>query len=71
MRRREFVSGMLLTATMGRAQAQQHAKMIYRIAVVSVSANVTEIGEGGAPWYAALFKELRRLGYEEGKIIYL
>jgi putative tryptophan/tyrosine transport system substrate-binding protein len=66
MRRREFIAGLVVTATMRRAQAQQPAK-VYRLAFVSVSP-VTEMTEaGGVPAYRALYEELRRLGYVEGQ----
>ena len=66
MRRRDFLAGLLLTATMPHAQAQQAGK-VYRIAVVHPSNPVTEMNEAGAhPYYRAFFSELRRLGYVEG-----
>ena len=62
MRRREFISGLLVAATTGRAQAQQSAK-VYHIAIVHPSATVAELTETGTARFVALFKELRRLGY--------
>jgi putative ABC transport system substrate-binding protein len=67
MRRREFVTGLLLAATIGRAQAQQPPK-VYRIAVVHASFPITDISESANdPIYRAFFQELRRLGYIEGQ----
>ena len=67
MRRRDFLAGLLLTATMPHAQAQQPAK-VYRIAIVSSAAPTTDMNETGKyPAYRGLFSELRRLGYVEGQ----
>src|SRR5262245_44931849 len=49
------------------ARAQQAAKT-HRIAIVHPSVSISEMNEtGDHPYYPALFKELRRLGYVEGK----
>src|SRR5262245_48172193 len=49
------------------ARAQQPAKA-YRIAIVHPSVPIADMSKaGGNPYYPALFKELRRLGYVEGK----
>jgi putative tryptophan/tyrosine transport system substrate-binding protein len=68
MRRRDFIKvivGSAATSPLA-ALAQQTAKA-HRIAVVSPSTSIADIGEGGSnPAYVALFKELRRLGYIEG-----
>ena len=58
MRRREFIAGLLLMATVQCAQAQQAGK-VYRIAFVHPS--------HPGPWYRAFFAELRQLGYIEGQ----
>jgi putative tryptophan/tyrosine transport system substrate-binding protein len=69
MRRRGFIAGLLVAATMGRAQAQQTGK-VYRIAIVSPATPVGELTEnGGLPFWRAFFEELRRLGYVEGQNI--
>jgi ABC-type uncharacterized transport system substrate-binding protein len=68
MRRREFIAGLLVAATTGRAQAQQSAK-VYHIAIVHPSEPVAELTETGTARFAALFKELRGLGYVEGQNI--
>ena len=68
MRRREFITGMLLVATVGRAEAQQPAK-VYRLAVVVPATPVGELSEKNASNQAerAFFGELPRLGYVEGR----
>src|SRR5262245_39886909 len=68
LKRREFVTlvggvvaGWPLTA---RSQVSKR----YYIAIVHPSAPISDIGEtGDNPYYPALFKELRRLGYVEGE----
>ncbi len=67
MRRREFIAGVLLVATIGRTQAQQPAK-VHRIAVLSPGVPIADMSEtGGLRSYPTFFKELRRLGYVEGQ----
>jgi putative ABC transport system substrate-binding protein len=67
MRRRNFIAGLLVAATTGRAQAQQTAK-VYRIAIVRDVATIAETSErSDNPFYQAMFAELRRLGYVEGQ----
>src|ERR1700730_17921180 len=66
MKRREFIAGLILIASMRRALTREHAKQ-YRIAIVVPSAPVTEISETGRTVWRAFFKELRRLGYVEGQ----
>jgi putative tryptophan/tyrosine transport system substrate-binding protein len=68
MRRRDFIKliGGGAAAWPLVARAQQATKTD-RIAVVHPSVPVADMTEsGGYPYYAALFKELRRLGYIEG-----
>jgi ABC-type uncharacterized transport system substrate-binding protein len=69
VRRRDFITllgGAALACPLA-ARAQQPAK-VHRIAIVSVSARVGEMSESGDnPAYVALLKELRRLGYVEGR----
>ena len=65
MRRREFITLLGGAAAWPlAARAQQTAK--HRIAVVHPSISIADMSETGNPIYAALFKELRRLGYIEG-----
>jgi hypothetical protein len=61
MKRRNFVAGVLLAATIPHAQAQQHSK-VYRLAFAAPSTPVTEMTEAsGHPFYRPLFEELKRL----------
>jgi putative tryptophan/tyrosine transport system substrate-binding protein len=67
MKRRDFVAGVLLAATMPHAHAQQHSK-VYRLALAAPSTPVTEMnGASGHPIYPPLLEELNRLGYIEGR----
>jgi ABC-type uncharacterized transport system substrate-binding protein len=66
MKRREVLIALVFSATMSRAHAQQPGKL-YRIAIVHPSAPVAELTDTGSPRFSALFKELRQLGYVEGK----
>ena len=67
MRRRDFVTGLLVVIAAGRAQAQQPAK-VYRIAVVSSATPPSDMSETGTrPLYRAFFSRLRQLGYIEGQ----
>jgi ABC-type uncharacterized transport system substrate-binding protein len=66
MKRREFMAGLLLVATLDGGRAQQAAKT-YRIAIVSPSTPIADISESGSSFFRAFFEELRRLGYVEGK----
>ena len=63
MRRREFLSGLLLVVTVGRLQAAPNG---YRIAIVAPTAPVTDMNERNR-YYGALLGNLRRLGYIEGQ----
>jgi hypothetical protein len=59
MKRRDVIAGVLIAATMGRAQAQQTGK-VYRIAIVHPSTPVTDLNEAsGPPSIRAIFEELR------------
>ena len=67
MRRREFITliGGVAAVSPGAARGQQPTKT-YRIAIVG-TAPIAEMSEtGNNPGYAAIFNELRRLGYVEG-----
>jgi putative tryptophan/tyrosine transport system substrate-binding protein len=64
MRRRDFIKVVAGSAIVLATRAQQTAK--HRIAVVHPSISIADMSETGNPIYAALFKELRRLGYIEG-----
>ena len=69
MRRRNFVFGPLAVAAMGTVHARQSGKL-YRIAVVHPSHPVATLTETSfSPGVRALFTELGRLGYVEGKNI--
>src|SRR5262252_4457274 len=67
MRRRDFIKGIAVSTTWPiAARAQQTAKT-HRIALVHPSVSIADMSEnGGNSNYAALFKELHRLGYIEG-----
>jgi putative tryptophan/tyrosine transport system substrate-binding protein len=68
MRRREFIGGLLLSATMGQARAE--AAKTYRIVILDPITPVDEMNESAGPYYPLwrpLFQELRRSGYVEGQ----
>jgi len=68
MRRRDFIKALVGSAAVWplTARAQPTAKT-HRIALVHPSVSIADMSEsGGNPYYAALFKELRHLGYIEG-----
>jgi putative ABC transport system substrate-binding protein len=67
VRRREFIAALSLTATTRRLKAQQPPGNGYRIAFFHPTNPVSVLNENGLPQYRALFGELRRLGYEEGR----
>jgi len=70
MRRRDFI-GLVGSAPAWplTARAQQPAR-VYRIAIAPPSALISELSEtGGNPFYRAIFEELRRLGYVEGRTL--
>src|SRR5262245_55595314 len=67
MKRREFIAGLLVAATLRQARAQQPAK-VHRITIVTVALPIAEITETSSlPFYRAFFQELRRFGYIEGR----
>ena len=67
MRRREFIAGLLVAATLRHARAQQPAK-VHRIAVIATASPVADLTETSSfPHWRAFFQELRRLGYVEGR----
>ncbi len=66
MRRRDFIAGLVVTSTIGRAHAQQKAR-VYRIAVVHPSAAVADLSETGSSRERIVFQRLRELGYIEGQ----
>ncbi|MBV8923400.1 ABC transporter substrate-binding protein, partial [Bradyrhizobium sp.] len=69
MKRREFMAliGGAVTGWPLTARSQQTPKTYY-IAIVHPSAPVYDMNEtGDNPYYSALFKQLRRLGYVEGQ----
>jgi putative tryptophan/tyrosine transport system substrate-binding protein len=68
MRRRKFMGGLLLAATMGQVQAE--SAKTYRIAIFDPITPVDVMNESAGPHYplwSPMFKELRRLGYVEGQ----
>jgi putative tryptophan/tyrosine transport system substrate-binding protein len=67
MRRRDLILGLLVVATIDGAQAEQSAK-VYRIAYVHPVHPAAQLTEAnGSPTTIAVLKELRRLGYIEGR----
>src|SRR5215470_13846301 len=67
MKRREFIAGLLVAASVRQARAQQPAK-VRRIAIVTVALPVAETTETGSlPVFEAFFHELGRFGYIEGR----
>jgi putative tryptophan/tyrosine transport system substrate-binding protein len=67
MKRREFIAGLLVAATLEQARAQQSAK-VHRIAFVTIAVPIAEITETSSfLMVRALFRELRRFGYIEGR----
>ena len=67
MKRREFITCLLVAATLRQARAEQPAK-VQRIAIGSVALPIAEITETSSfPFYRAFFHELRRFGYIEGR----
>src|SRR6516165_1296428 len=70
MRRRDFIAGLMVAAATGGAQAQQTGK-VYRIAFAHPTVPVADINQAskGALSFPAIFEELTRLGYVEGRNI--
>ena len=67
MKRREFIAGLLVAASLRQARAQQLAK-VRRIAIVTVALPIAETTETGSlPVFQAFFHELGRFGYIEGR----
>jgi ABC-type uncharacterized transport system substrate-binding protein len=68
VRRRDFIAGLMFAAAMGRAQAQQTGK-VYRIAFGHPVVPVADINQAskGSLAIPAIFEELTRLGYVEGR----
>ena len=68
MRRRDFIACLMFAAAMGRAQAQSTGK-VYRIAFAHPTAPVADLNEAsqGSLVTPAIFEELTRLGYVEGR----
>ena len=68
MRRRDFIAGLMIAAVTGRAQAQQTGK-VYRIALAHPTAPVADQNQAskGSFVIPAMFEELTRLGYVEGR----
>jgi putative tryptophan/tyrosine transport system substrate-binding protein len=69
MRRREFIAALGGSAAVWPLAARaQHPAKVYHVAIVAASLPIGEISEtADQPDYVALFKELRRLGYDEGR----
>src|SRR5215471_3290488 len=68
MRRGDFIAGLTFAAAMGRAQAQQTGK-VYRIALAHPTTPVADQNQAskGSLAMPAMFEELTRLGYVEGR----
>jgi ABC-type uncharacterized transport system substrate-binding protein len=68
MKRRDFITGLMIAAAMGRAQAQQTGK-VYRVAFAHPTAPVADQNQAskGSLAMPAMFEELTRLGYVEGR----
>jgi putative ABC transport system substrate-binding protein len=67
MKRREFIAGLLVAASLRQARAKQPPK-VHRIAMVTLPLPIEEITETSSfPFYRVFFRELRRLGYIEGR----
>jgi hypothetical protein len=62
VRRRDFLTGLLLTATTASTQAQQKAK-VHQLAMVDPVEPVSDLTEAGSLVYRAFFERLRQLGF--------
>jgi putative ABC transport system substrate-binding protein len=68
MKRREFIVLVASAVARPRAALTQQPTKVYRIAIVHPSLPVSQMTEtSDLPWWGALFKELRLLGYVEGQ----
>src|SRR5262245_777759 len=66
MKRRDLLAGLLPLAVVPLAGAQQPGKT-YRIVLVSTSPASLMNEHDGVGYWQAMFQELRRHGYEEGR----
>jgi len=66
MKRREFIAGLLVAASLRQARAQPPAK-VHRIAFVTIAVPIAEITETSSLPFHQFFHELRRFGYIEGR----
>jgi hypothetical protein len=68
VKRRDFIAGLMFASAMGRAQAQQTGK-VYRIAFFHLTVPVADQNQAskGSLGIPAIFEELIRLGYAEGR----
>jgi hypothetical protein len=67
MRRREVINLLGGAAVASPFSARAQPTNVHRIAIVRTSGSVADLSEAGNPGIAALFKEVRRLGYVEGR----
>ena len=68
MRRRDFLVSTAMFATATRhALAQQSSAKIKRVAMVNPATKPADMRIGGDPIYTAVFQEMKRLGYVEGR----
>ena len=68
MQRRTFITLLGGAAAWPLTAHTQQPPNVHRIAIVRTSGSVADMSEAGdQPAFAALFKELRRLGYVEGQ----
>jgi putative tryptophan/tyrosine transport system substrate-binding protein len=66
VRRRDFLSGLMLATAMQSAAYAQQSGKVHRIAIVHPFVPISDMSETAAhPYFSAFFKELRRLGYVE------
>ncbi len=67
MRRRLFLAFTSATALAPLAAAAQSPGKVYRLAILAPGVPIADMTETKHPFYQALFEELRRLGYVEGR----